>query len=210
MFLLIPLSIFILSSIIVLYISLRKFAYLKKLNTNSDSSTVEMGEVSFSQFMCQMFPEVFDYFRKVDVAAHKSSFLLEFEKFLRKIRLAFLKVDNVSNNLIHKIRATHIQEAQKSQEKIEAQKLEDMFVNEVSVMTEGQEDFKKKEHELIIEIAKNPKNPILYKSLGDLYIKTEQWEYAKESFLSAIKLDPTIKGIKRKLELANKMSSHGH
>lgn len=206
MFLVVPLIIFVISSGIVFFISFRKLGYLKKLNTVHDSGTISVVDVTVSQFLHQMFHEVFDYFHRVDIAAHKSSFLLEFEKFLRKTRLAFLKVDNLSNSLIHKIRASHLQEAQKSQEKIEAQKISDQSVPAEDIVVNLSVDLKKREHDLIIEIAKNPKNPVFYKNLGDLYIETKQWRYAHESFASALKLDPTIKGVKRKLELSDKMS----
>ncbi len=205
MFLVAPLIIFVASSVVVFFISFRKLSYLKKLNTDQSSGAVEVSELTLAQFIYQMFPEIFDYFRRVDVAAHKSSLLLEFEKFLRKIRLTFLRVDNLSNSLIHKIRASHLEEVQKSQEKVEAQKSADL-APVVDVMEDQSADVKKREHDLIIEIAKNPKNPLFYKKLGDLYIETKQWRYAHESFASVLKLDPTIKGVKRKLELSDKMS----
>jgi hypothetical protein len=205
-FLVVPLCIFVISSGIVFFISFKKLGYLKKLSADHDHGSTTVADLTTKQFLYQMLPEVFDYFQKVDIATHKSSFLLEFEKFLRKARLIFLKIDNLSNTLIHKIRASHLREAQKSQEKIEAQKIAELPIAIGDVDVNLPVDLKKKEHNLIIEIAKNPKNPVLYKNLGDLYIETKQWNYAHESFSSALKLDPTIKGVKRKLELSDKMS----
>ena len=211
MFIVIPLIIFITSFAAVFYLSIRKFSYLKKLNSNPEDLVPTTSETSLAQFIQQMFPEIFDYFHRIDVAAHKSSLLLEFEKFLRKARVAFLKIDNLSNNLIHKVRATHLEEAKKSQEKAEAKKIEELALVNGAVIMDESVQLKKQEHDLIVEIAKSPKNPVLYKSLGDIYITTKQWQYARESLSSALKLDPAIKGVKRKLELANKMlQAQGH
>ena len=204
MFLLVPLSIFGVSIIAISYIVLRKFSYLKKLST--DPETAGVGDITFFEFGRQMFPELFSYFSRVDMAGHKSSLLIEFEKFLRRTRIFFLRVENASNSLIHKIRDSNF-ETNKSSQKIETRELD----STTEVETDPILDLNKKEHELIIEIAKNPKNASLYKTLADIYIQMRQWDDARDSILSAIKLNPNILGVKRKLDVINKMiESRGH
>ncbi len=206
MFILVPLSILVISLASLLFIYFKKFSYLKKLSTDPQYASVST-EIGFFQFLKEMFPEIFDYFHRLDVASHKYNFLVEFEKFLRKARLVFLRIDNVSSSLIHKVRATHEQEAQKSQEKEEAKKeaMESVVIAEAGPIDDPYAGLKKREYELIIEIAKDPKNPLLYRSLGDIYTDMKQWHYAQESYSSSLKLDPKMRGIKRKLELATKM-----
>ena len=57
---------------------------------------------------------------------------------------------------------------------------------------------KKEEQRLIIEIAKNPKSSSLYETLGDLYVKMNNFTDAKESYEAAIELDPSKEELKKK------------
>ena len=183
----------------------RKFSYLRKLDTEH----VEAGQQTINDwkgFWYAMYPEVFQHFHRSQVASHKSSLLLEFEKVLRRLRLMSLKVDNFSNSMISKIRTSN-EHSQKLREEAKVdtapefthESLEEAIRSSLPVS-----ELKKEEQKLIMEVAKDPKNPRLYKTLGDLYLKLEQFDDARESYLSVIKLDPTIKGVKRKLEALNK------
>ena len=63
-------------------------------------------------------------------------------------------------------------------------------------------EFKKSEQRLIIEIAKNPKNPALYEELGDLYTTSRDYRDARESYEAAIELNSTDEELKKKLSSA--------
>jgi len=214
MFVVIPSAIFILSLIGILYVSLRKLSQASQLAQSQETATVSP---TFGIFVREMFPEIFAYFGRVNMPAHKSSMLLEFEKFLRRLRVMFLRFDNLSSNLLHKVRESHLNEIQKAQEK-EAQKLEEapetpvteiktttVDFNTASPVPQPAPELKNKELEIIMAIAKAPKNKALYKELGDLYMELQQWGDARESFMSAIAIDPKVRGVKKKLNLANKM-----
>ena len=67
-----------------------------------------------------------------------------------------------------------------------------------------EEKQKKEEHVLIIEIAKNPKSPELYKKLADLYILEENFSDAVEALETAMKLNPEDKKTAAKLRAVQK------
>lgn len=209
MFIIIPLIVLIAALGAILYVSSRKFSYLRKLDTNH----VEVGQQEIKNwkgFWLAMFPEIFQSFEKSNVAGHKSSILLEFEKLLRKLRLVSWKMDSFSNNLIHKVRTSH-ENSLRVQEETKVEVVDSVTatanIEQAINSPMPTADLKKEEQKLIMEIAKDPKNPKLYKLLGDLYLKLEQFDDARESYDSALRLDPEIKGVRRKLESLNKVLS---
>lgn len=208
MFIITPLIVLVAAFGLMFYVASRKFSYLRKLDTNH----VEVGQQEIKDwkgFWLAMYPEFLRFFEKSNVAGHKSSLLLESEKMLRKVRLASLRVNNLSDRLINKVRTSHEHHLRLQEEtKVEpAPEFTHSTMEEVIQSSLPAADLKKEEQKLIMEIAKDPKNPKLYKLLGDLYLKLEQFDDARESYLSASRLDPTIKGIKRKLEALNKALS---
>ena len=101
-----------------------------------------------------------------------------------------LKIDRMSDSMIKKIRnfteRKHVQmPAVKVQEPTRKKK-------------ETPEDMKMEEQKLIIEIAKNPKNPDLYEVLGDLYMKMAGYTDAKEAYEAAMALVPSKEELKVK------------
>lgn len=207
MFILIPLAIFIASLAAISYLALKKSNQAKELAL-ADSDGAIRG------FITDLMPEVFNYFQRINVAAHKSTLLLEFEKFLRRMRIMLLRVDNLSSKLMHKVRETHINETQKAEEKaqqIEEAKADAEAVEYINSITNTEStavaatELQLKEKEIILAISQDPKNKALYKNLGDVYLEMQQWRDARESFNSALQLDPNIRGVKNKLKLANKM-----
>lgn len=185
--------------------SARKFSYLKKISIDH-ASEIEQSVNGYRGFAEAMFPEVFEYIRGVNVAAHKSTVLLESEKLLRKLRIWFLKVDNIVNHWIREIRTStqEIQEAELEKEREEQRAEQGPAVVQMSGGI-SPEELKKEEQRLILEIAKNPKDAQLYRTLGNLYMRLEQFQDARESFLSALKLEPEMTGIQRKLDLLEKI-----
>jgi len=202
MYLFIPLFLFFASLVFVFSIIFRKFGYLKKLSTDHFLMIENGVAKDFRGFLRQMFFEVFNYFERVNISKHKAGFLTESEKSLRKLRLFFLRMDNLFNSLISRVRDSSVRE-RASIDRINNLAVEDKN-REDRVMVNNDpysaENLKKEEHNMIIEIAKDPKNPELYKKIGTLYMRMGQWAYAKESFETALKLDPKLDGIKDKLE----------
>ncbi len=196
MFFFIPFSIFLVSLFLTVWIVVRKFVYLRKLTPEVLESSAAVQE----NFWAEFFPELTDYLKKVKVREYGVIFLAEFEKFLRRLRLISLKIDTLTNRLIHKVRKTTVHHEGILTKEAEA---ENGRGAETPVQT-GKEakkkDLKEEEQRLIIEIAKNPKDAGLYKELGRIYMKTGEWHDAAESFKKALELNPEDNEAKTKLE----------
>ena len=187
MYIIIPLVIIAVSIMAVGAIVWRKFPYLKKLSADS-ASIPENG------LLAGFFPEARNYLKKIDLSIYRDLFFKELEKFLRRLRVVSLKLDSFTRHLIDKIRAN-------GSEKETIEHLTPLPPDslESKVATPAIE-----EHNLIIEIAKNPKNAGLYKKLADLYILAENFSDAAESLETSLKLDPDDKKTEAKLRAVRK------
>jgi tetratricopeptide (TPR) repeat protein len=192
LFFIVPICILLVSLLLIVWVIARKFVYLKKLAPE----TLESAVVIQKNFWAELFPELADSLKKIKVREWRITILAEFEKFLRKLRLISLKIDTITNQLIHRVRRTTVYQEEVLNQEAEIEK------EEASAQTNGAggKDWKEKEQELIIEIAKNPKDAELYKKLGDVYVKAKEWQDAVESFKKAVELDPEDTSIKIKLE----------
>lgn len=194
MYLYIPLGIFVISVTVIVWIVSRKFVYLKKLEPKTvEASSADIG------FWEEMFPEATSGFKKIKIRQFGVNILSELEKILRKLRLLSLKIDTLTGKLIHRVRKS----TQKHEAIIdkEGEREEDNKPQEIDPFDLGsstKEELKQKEQYLIIEIAKNPKDALLYRELGSLYMRTGELEDAKESFEKALDLEPD-ENTKRKL-----------
>ena len=213
MFLLIPLLIIFVSILAITAIIWRKRPYLKEMitaggnnpefNLNSNFSFMEYGE--------EFFPELGGLLSKIKIHKYKSIGLMEVEKFLRKTRLVFLKIDRVSDVLIKKVRKVHLNGQLKGH--MAEEKLHEDNSSSIISVTDNKKEIeetktispiflKNEEQRLIIEIAKNPKDAHLYEMLGDLYIEMDNFPDAKESYEASIELNPQNSTLKQKLSSA--------
>lgn len=198
MYLILPLLIFLVSIVAIAAIIRRKFVYLKKLAPEAIEATMGNPE----SFWSGLFPEVAGLLKKVNLRAFGVNFLSEFEKILRKLRLMSMKVDTLTNKLIHRVRKeTKLQEEILIKEaKVEEEKRGNGEASDIiNELGDSHEDLKQKEQLLIIEIAKNPKDVYLYRELGAIYMRIGDWEDAKQSFEKVIELEPGDETTKRKL-----------
>ncbi|HEY4484343.1 MAG TPA: tetratricopeptide repeat protein [Candidatus Paceibacterota bacterium] len=198
MYLFIPLLIILVSLVGALLIIWRKLPYLKKItNPPSISSAESMPFALLSDF----FPEVASYFKKVDLTSYKNHLMKELEKFLRRLRVLSLKLDGFTNKLLAKIKSENVKNGHTL-----AQEFKDESSVKVITKKESPEERAKKEEQaLIIEIAKNPKNPELYKKLAEVYLSVKNFSDAKESLETALELDSEDQQTKEKLETINKV-----
>jgi tetratricopeptide (TPR) repeat protein len=199
LFFFIPICIFLISLLSIFWVIARKFVYLKKLAPE----TLEGTAVVQRNFWVELFPELTASLKKIKPHEWKITLLAEFEKFLRKLRLISLKIDSVTNQLIHRVRRTTIHHEETLNHLNQEAEIEK---EETLIKANGEEgkDWKEKEQELIIEIAKNPKNAELYKELGNVYIRAKEWQDAAESFNKAVELDPQDTNAKIKLKQISK------
>lgn len=198
MYFIIPLTIAVSSLLVVFYVVWRKFPYLKKLSEPAVASP-SSGEAGLPVFLSEFFPEIIRYVEKIDFDFHKNNLLKEFEKFLRRLRVISLKLDSFTNSLLAKIKV----EVLKNEERPVGE-FKELSVTKSIKRENPAEKYKKEEQLLIIEIARNPKNPELYKKLADLYILAENFLDAVEALETAVKLDPEDKKTAAKLRAVQK------
>lgn len=201
MFFLIFFGIFIVSITAIVWVIGRKFVYLKKLTPEVIESVVPEQE----SFWVEFFPGLAAYFNSTSLRQHRLNFLAELEKFLRKFRLLSLKLDTVTNQLIHRVRKSVVHHEDVINEEAAAIQVEqDARIINGANSNGTVKDWKEEEQKLIIEIAKDPKNAELYKKLGNIYAKTGEWYDAVESFKKATELNPEDENVKIKFERASK------
>ncbi len=196
MFILVPLILILASVVGVSVIIFRKMPYLNKLTPETHLST-QTGAIG--DFLADLFPEFSEVVKSLKLKEYGRLWLVELEKFLRKLRVISLKIDRISESWIKKIRRGHSFGAATSSivEKKETTEIPMAKTQPAQKIT--LEDMKREEQKLIIEIAKNPKDGKLYEVLGDLYIKMNDLSDAKESFEAAIELSPGSELLQKKL-----------
>ncbi len=152
-----------------------------------------------------LFPELSEGLNSTRLKHYRSIWLSELEKLLRRLRVVSLKMDRMSDSFIKKIRNV-------TQKPVDSDQKEDM--NPVRSLARAESaspkdlgeatsnGMKMEEQNLIIEIAKNPKNAVLYEELGDLYSEAGDYKDAKESYEAAIELNSNNEELKKKLSSA--------
>ncbi len=192
MFITIPLILIGLSLVGMAVIIQRKMPYLRKLSP-------EAHEVS-DNILEDFFPELIIWFSQIPWHQYRQVSLQELEKGLRRLRLVFLKIDHASARLIQKVRhinhAAHIEHAVSVQSETSIEAIEP---EKTAMVAEPEpEDLKGQEQQLIIEIAQNPKNVVLYETLGDLYLKMGNIQDAKEAYEAGLGFNPDNQNLARK------------
>lgn len=192
MFIIIPSILIGLSLVGMAVIVRRKMPYLRKLSPESH----EVSENIFEDF----FPELITWFNQIPWHQYRQTSLQELEKSLRRMRLVFLKIDHASARLIQKVRRTHLATHLEHTASIQPETSNEVMVPEhMEIVTEPTlEDLKGQEQQLIIEIAQDPKNAGLYETLGDLYLKMENVQDAKEAFEAGLGFNPDNRTLARK------------
>ncbi|MBI2676827.1 MAG: tetratricopeptide repeat protein [Candidatus Yanofskybacteria bacterium] len=200
MYLIIPLFIIFVSLFGVMLIVWRKIPYLKKI---TNPAPISFSESVPLVLLSDFFPEVANYLKKSDLTAYRNHLMKELEKFLRRLRVLSLKLDSFTNKLLAKIKSENLKNGHTlAQEFKEAAEVKTIQRKESFT-----ERAKKEEQALIIEIAKNPKNPELYKKLAEVYLSVKNFSDAKESLETALELDPEDQQTREKLETVRRLLS---
>lgn len=201
MFIIIPLALIIFSLVAIFFIIYKKLPQLKSISSVSGDSSVPSKYNLFSvNSFNDFFPEIAEYLKRIKFHEYKNMWLMEVEKILRRLRLVSLKMDRFSDHLIKKIRKVGDSQPKKVDAMQELRMSEPVAEQSVKVIKEksfqdkpaivSMESLKSEEQKLIIEVAKNPKDYRLYETLGDLYMKMENFGDAKESYEAAKELNP--------------------
>lgn len=208
MFLLIPIALILLSLSCIVLIIWRKKPYLDKLyvlntagNDIGDSALIGL-DFEWRTYGLELFPEIKTLIEKLKFHEYRMAWLKEAEKFLRRARLLSLRIDRLSDTLIKKIRRVNTNgrlNGEVALKNTEEEKETMAVSNSAAKATVSSNFLKNEEERLIIEIAKNPKDPNLYEQLGDLYMEMNNFIDGKESYEAAIELNPQNESFKQKL-----------
>lgn len=191
-----------------------KKLYSLNMAGNGGDGELSASSLRWGNYGFEFFPEIKILLDKFEFHKHRTIWLMETEKMIRKLRVVFLRVDRLSDTLIKKIRRVNLngqlnnQATNKPVEAgVEAVSLDDN-AGQVKKETISLNFLKNEEQRLILEIAKTPKDSRLYEALGDLYFEMESFSDAKESYEAAIELNPQNDSLKIKLSSAlEKISS---
>lgn len=193
MYLLFPTLLIVFALLVGLVIIARKFTYLKKLTPDA--------EQHFSVgFFWEFIPELHERYARIDWASYRAFWLRESEKSLRRLRLAFLKIDSLTHRLIKKMHRSQDKLAEQSEASEEEKTVAIIPPTVLPVARLDSEDLKKEEQALIITIAKDPKQAALYRRLAEVYSELDNSADALEALKMAVKLDPEDSASQRKLE----------
>ncbi len=191
MFILVPLTLILASVIGISVIVFRKMPYLKKLTPEA-----EVGGAG--DILTDLFPELSEGLKSLKLKEYRDMWLVELEKFIRRLRVVSLKMDRISDSWIKKIRKGNGSRTTAPVVVEKTEVLENPVIKAQAAPKITTEDMKREEQKMIIEIAKNPKDAKLYEVLGDLYIKMNNLPDAKESFEAAIELNPHNESLLKK------------
>ena len=162
--------------------------------------------------------------REINYKQHWLNLIIHLEKFLRRIKIIFLKIENLLSKWINGLRRMSQVMTQKSKEWIRQKELKRKKIKEgtteeipIKVNKKEKEDLQfikededisiselkkpiKEEQKWIDLIIENPKNITAYKFLGFLYWKQHNYADAKASLEMAVKLGSRDRKVKEVLE----------
>ena len=197
LFILIPIAVAVVALIGAGIIVGKKLTYLRKLNPESHEVGVSLWH--------DMFPEAINTANKIQVREHWSNWLTELEKALRQTRVWFSKLDRWWAGIINRVRTAREDSMPEDVQTPLADEVTPVPAVEASVRIVSKKSkldpqkLKEEEQRLIVEIAQNPKDGLLYETLGDVYVQMGNFNDAIESFKAAISLNPEDQGLKNKL-----------
>lgn len=162
--------------------------------------------------------------REINYKQHWLNLIIHLEKFLLRIKIIFLKIENLLSKWINGLRRMSQVMTQKSKEWIRQKELKRKKIKEgtteeipIKVNKKEKEDLQfikededisiselkkpiKEEQKWIDLIIENPKNITAYKFLGFLYWKQHNYADAKASLEMAVKLGSKDRKVKEVLE----------
>ena len=196
MFLIIPLSLALISLVVIVVIVWRKMPYLRKLTPEAH----EMGDTILHDFA----PELIGRVKSVPWRQYVHNALVEFEKAVRRGRLLKSSLDRASEKVIKKVRRVH-EETGRRHEQIVAERKEEAARQEEEpdeIDMEDPDQLRQEEQRLIVAIAQNPKDVDLYSRLARVYMRLQNYADAVEALAAALKLSPDDEAMKTRLDRA--------
>ncbi|HAT74386.1 MAG: hypothetical protein US30_C0010G0021 [Candidatus Moranbacteria bacterium GW2011_GWF2_36_839] len=184
-------------------------------NLEKEESPAQGGMISAKK-------SIWSILRKKNIEEHKDfkhKTLLFLEKTTKKMKVFFLKMENMFTNWGESIR--NKRKAREEEHVVRALELikENKFSKEAenndvpeNIKEEEKEEVKIEKKDilekiLVERIATNPKDIEAYERLGEYYFEIENWNYAKECYKQVLKLNPRNIGIRSKMRKLERMLS---
>ncbi|WKZ27139.1 MAG: tetratricopeptide repeat protein [Candidatus Paceibacterota bacterium] len=182
----------------------RKIPYLKKLDP-------ELHEEEHETWFHAMFPEAIRLVHAIRAIPLRAILTHELEKIMRAFRVAVMRLDTLSTRTISTLRtmrAPGVTQGHLSTDPVAPENEEEKVAVEEPAVVQPvidaaavrREELITREQELIIAIARAPKNVELYEQIGMVYKELEQLQDAREAFEAGLKLDPAHAGLRAQLE----------
>jgi tetratricopeptide (TPR) repeat protein len=197
-FFIIPLALALVALGGIAVIVWRKMPYLRKLMPESH----QVGTTVLHDFA----PEAIDWFESIPWRQYVHNALVEFEKFLRRVRLAMSSFDRISDQFIRKVRRVH-QETARQHEQIVAEREEEAAAKQEEpdeIDLDDPEQLRQEEQRLIVAIAQDPKDAGLYSRLARVYMRLQNYGDAIEALQQAVKNAPEDEMLAKRLERARR------
>ncbi len=182
--------------------------YLKRLDP-------ALHEEEHETWFHAMFPEAISFAGAVRAIPLRTILTHELEKVMRAFRVAVMRLDTLSTRTISTLRtmrAPGVTQGHLSTDPV-GQELGDEEIKEqptpenvpekapiIDPIVARRDKLIVREQELIIAIARAPKNVALYEHIGFVYKELEQPQDAREAFEAGLKLDPAHVGLRAGLE----------
>ncbi|MFH1175717.1 MAG: tetratricopeptide repeat protein [bacterium] len=195
MFDLIPQTIIIISIAGIIVVIARKIPQLSLLEEKKVSDVSGDKKAKTPRFANKVWLKI----KGVKHSQHFHKLLDITEKFLRKLKVFFLKLENKITGWAEGLRQ-HSQKVKLRREGIEIQvKPEDNFdagnseeisINEKAVEKTVIQEEGSLEEKYIAAITKNPRDLEAYRNLGNLYFKKDNVDDARDAFRQILKINP--------------------
>lgn len=172
------LGIILLGIVTILFIVVRKFPVISKINPKSarGQQQKDMKKDLLEQRLNRKFKDIFSKLNKVMMPVS--------EKMKGLFRIAYKKVTALEHYYSQKI-----QSPQKDEDKIKTRSKINQLQQEAEDLRKDNQ-FKESEKKYIEAISLNRDNPEAFALLGELYMENKEYEYAHETFSHLLRIDP--------------------
>lgn len=147
--------------------------------------------------------KLFNQLKEVSRLNYWLIFLNWAEKTLKKIRILFLKLDNLVILLIAKLREISHNFTIKSKTWMSEKRMRK--IEKLRLLADLKRTKEEKEEIFLRIIRQNPKDIKAYKELGNLYLEDKNYSDAELSFNEVLKINPEDEVAKEKLEEIKKL-----
>ncbi|HXV26752.1 MAG TPA: hypothetical protein VD862_01880 [Candidatus Paceibacterota bacterium] len=185
MFITIPLILIAVAVLALVVVVWRKWGYLRKLEPESHP----VGRTFFHDLA----PEAAAGLRSFHWKNYWHNILTAIEAVLGRVQAFFSSINRASERLAHSVRRVSKDAEKERQDRTEPPApaaAQEPAKPAVDDQAERERALKEEEQQLIVAIAQDARNVVLYRRLSDVYLKLGNLKDAVESLKVAVKLEP--------------------